>query len=181
MLDDALIGEAETLFRHGLGWLSEQYGDRVFYVERDLVYTLQTRLNQLIAADKAPLTVCNDYPMLPGPRRHLSADLALIAPSGDVAVAVEFKYEPCHRRHDVLRHKLPVPVWADILKDTVRVHDFVELGKTAIGYAICVDEGGHLSRRDLTVYVDQQAWDGRPRHDHPVTALIHRYPPVSQT
>jgi len=36
------------------------------------------------------------------------ADLALVSPDGPVVVAAEFKYEPSHRRADILRTKFPV-------------------------------------------------------------------------
>lgn len=167
---------AESIFLHALHEFGQKYSQQVFHVERDIVYTLQRRLNQLIVDEGAQLSVYNDYPMLPGPRRSLSADLALLDAVGRVAVAVEFKYEPCHTRLDVLKNKLPVTVWADIVKDIARIRQFVDQGKTAIGYAIVIDEGGYLAKRDLGVYVDRQVWAGHPGHDHIVDALIFRYP-----
>jgi len=163
---------AEDLFLHAMNEFGLSYGEQVFHVERDIVYTVQRLLNRLIVERDAQLIVYNDYPMLPGPRRSLSADLALLDPAGRVAVAAEFKYEPCHRRSDVLKNKLPVTVWADIVKDTARIREFVDQAKTAIGYAIVIDEGGYLAKRDLGVYVDRQVWAGHPGHDHTVDALI---------
>ena len=168
---------AEAVFLDALNWLGRTYGNRVFYVERDIVYTMQGRLNELISEGSTGWKVYNDYPMLPGPRRSLSADLVLVSPDGLVAVAVEFKYEPCHARHDVLKNKLPVTVWKDIVKDTERVRQFVDQGKAQVAYAVVIDEGGdYLARRDLAVYADRQSWSGSPRHEHPVEALIFRYP-----
>lgn len=120
-MTDETLAHAERLFTDALDWLGRRYGDRVFYVERDIVYTLQSKLNELISSQAGEWRVYNDYPMLPGPRRSLSADLSLLTPQRDVAVAAEFKYEPCHRRVDVLKNKLPVTVWSDIVKDTVRI------------------------------------------------------------
>lgn len=45
--------------------------------------------------------------MIPGPRRHLSADLAIRSDEDDVLLAAEFKFEPAHRRLDLLSHKFP--------------------------------------------------------------------------
>jgi hypothetical protein len=175
-MTDETTSHAESLFTDALDWLGRTYGDRVFFVERDIVYTVQSKLNELISSQAGKWRVYNDYPMLPGRRRSLSADLALLTPQGEVAVAAEFKYEPCHHRLDVLQNKLPVTVWAEIVKDTVRVQEFVNVGRTRVAYAVCIDEGRYLARRDLAIYADRQVWDGRPHHDHPVDALIFRYP-----
>jgi len=172
------IDTAERVFLDALHWLGAHYGERAFYVERDIVYTVQSKLNDLVVERGLPLTVYNDFPMLAGQRRHLSADLCLVERNGLVAVAAEFKYEPCHQRLDVLKTKLPVTVWAEILKDTARVRDFVEATKTPVGYAICIDEGNYLARRDLSIYDQQLSWAAAPRHTHPVTALDHRNPPL---
>jgi hypothetical protein len=165
---------AESLFQAGLEWLADTYSERVFYVERDVVYVMQTKLVDMVLQVETPWLVYNDYPMIAGPRRSLSADLAIVNSMGDVLVAAEFKYEPCHRRHDVLRNKLPVVAWADVLKDTVRTQRFVGDGKAAVAYAICVDEGGYLAGRDLSVYSETRHWDASPRHQHPVTAHVYR-------
>jgi hypothetical protein len=119
----------------------------------------------------------NDYPMIPGPRRSLSADLALLDARREVRLAVEFKYEPCHRRHDVLRDRLPVTAWADIVKDIDRVRRYVQENRTDVAYAVVIDEGNYLARRDLTVYADRERWDGSPCHSHAIDALMFRYGP----
>jgi hypothetical protein len=112
--------------------------------------------------------VYNDYPMIAGSRRSLSADLALVSPTDEVLVAAEFKYELCHRLRDLLRTKLPVTVWADIVRDTERVRQFVHEGKTTVAYAICIDEGNYLAQRDLSIYEERRCWSGMPRHDHEI-------------
>ena len=148
MTEKSSVSEAERLFLDALAWLGDLYGERVYYVERDIVYTVQSRLNELIESGHGAWTVYNDYPMLPGPRRSRSADLALLEASGQVVLAVEFKYEPCHRRHDVLKNRLPVTEWKDIVKDTDRVRQFVDEGKAPIAYAVVIDEGGdYLAQR----------------------------------
>ena len=181
MMAGAQVRDAELLFLEALQWLGGTYGERVFYVERDVVYTVQTKLNALLTGARTPWTVYNDYPMIPGPRRSLSADLAIVDAAGGVAIAVEFKYEPCHRRHDVLKYKLPVVEWAGVVKDTVRVQEFVNTEKAVVGYAVCIDEGGSLARRDLSIYSETRRWDASPLHDHPITAFIYRYSASDQT
>jgi hypothetical protein len=75
-------------------------------------------------------------------------------------------YEPCHRRHDLLKAKLPVTSWSEIVNDTTRIRQYVDEGLTRCGYAVVIDEGGYPARRDLAVYADRQQWPGRPNHHH---------------
>lgn len=91
---------------------------------------------------------------------------------------VQTQYRPPehHRSNDVLKNKLLVTVWADIVKDTTRVREFVDSGNVHVGHAVVIDEGGYLARRDLAVYADRQRGSGQPNHNHPIDALIFRYP-----
>src|SRR4051794_31693326 len=175
MSDTAPSAVADHLVSEALDELGQTYGEQVFYVERDIVWTVQRRLTASISVSGLPWRVYNDYPMIPGTRRALSADLAISDSSGHVLAAIEFKYEPCHRRIDVLKSKLPVTAWSEIVKDTDRVRDFVGRGITPVAYATVIDEGGYLARRDLSVYAQRQTWSGAPHHDHPVEALIFRF------
>src|SRR5688572_18986663 len=142
---------AEVLFRQAIEWLGASYGSHVFYFERDIVYTLQAHLTERVSAEHLPVRVYNDYPMIAGPRRSLSADLAMVSPTDEVLVAAEFKYEPCHRRLDLLKTKLPLTVWAEIVHDTERAQQFVQERKTRVAYAICIDEGNYLAQRELSI------------------------------
>jgi hypothetical protein len=62
---------AWALVEEAVDWLRANYGRFEFWVERDLVWTLQTRLRTVITECGLPFIVLNDYPMLPGPRRSL--------------------------------------------------------------------------------------------------------------
>ena len=117
----------------------------------------------------------NDYPMIPGAHRSLSADLALVA-TDQVLLAAEFKYEPCHRRLDLLKNKLPVTVWTETVHDTTRARQFIDLRRTKIAYAVCIDEGNYLAKRDLSAYGDRREWNGQPHHDHNVAVHMLRVP-----
>jgi hypothetical protein len=144
----------------------------VFYFERDIVYTLQSQLVMRVDKERLPFRVYNDYPIIPGPYRSLSADLALVATSKEVLLTAEFKYEPCHRRQDLLKTKLPLTVWTDIVHDTKRAQQFVQDGRTKVAYAVCIDEGNYLAKRDLSVYEEHLTWSGKPHHDHHISFLI---------
>jgi hypothetical protein len=99
------------LFEEVIAWLRDHYSEFEFSVERDLVWTLQSRLRKVIKERSLPYSVINDYPMLPGAGRARSADLVIRDADSSILVAAEFKYEPSHRRSDLLRAKLPVVFW----------------------------------------------------------------------
>jgi hypothetical protein len=116
---------------------------------------------QRVQSEHPAYRIYNDYPMIAVLRRSLSAGLAIVSSSNEVLLAAEFRYEPCHRRLDLLQNKLPVTVWTEIKKDTMRAVEFVSLNKTKVAYAVCLDEGSHLAKRDLSIYQEQRV-SGRP-------------------
>lgn len=119
----------EQLFDEALVWLRDHYTEYRFFVERDLVWTFQRRLQDQIHDLGLPYRVFNDYPMLPGSNRWLCADIALLAepvvhpslqsPTGKwgtstaPAVAAEFKYEPAASRRKRLSVLVPpeIDIW----------------------------------------------------------------------
>ena len=139
------LSTAESLFEDALDWLRAYYGRYRFFAERDIVWTLQLRLLEMVAERQLDLTVWNDYPMPECTR----ADLVLLSSAGAVEVAAEFKYEPSHRRTDIRRTKLPVAFWDKdgVGKDVQRVGMFVAAGKARTAYAIFIDEGGAFRDR----------------------------------
>lgn len=146
--------DAEAAFLTALDELAAGYREQPFWVERDVVAWLQRRLTLSVPAG---MTVWNDYGILPGPRRALSADLALVT-DGPLLVA-EFKFEPCARRADIMPNKLPVIGWIDVGKDIGRVQEFVEAGRAEIGWAICIDEGGRYAARPRLGHSLVRHWD----------------------
>ncbi len=145
-------------------------------MERDLVYAVQVRLWQQVRERGLDWLIFNDYPMLPGSTRSLSADLVVRARAGDVLVAAEFKFEPAHSRAD-LSHKFPVTGWADSLKDISRIRDFVSAGRAPIAYAVLVDEGRYFRPRPAHVGGEWIDWDARAPLDtqcHPLVAMAPR-------
>jgi hypothetical protein len=83
--------KADDLFDDALEWLKENYGSFRFFVERDVVWTVQLRLLEVIAKQNLSFQIFNDYPILPGSRRSLSADLVILDDSGAIMLAAEFK------------------------------------------------------------------------------------------
>jgi hypothetical protein len=75
---------ASALFEEAVDWLREHYGQFYFWVERDLVWTAQTRLRKLISERPLPFEVFNDYPLLPGTRRARGTDLVIRNPGKEL-------------------------------------------------------------------------------------------------
>ncbi len=128
----ARMMEAAVVFESAIEWLRDNYSSFGFVAERDIVWTLQKHLKEALRENGLSHEVFNDYPMLPGKRRSLSADLVVSDASGVVEVAAEFKFEPSHRRRDILPGKLPVVFWGaeGVAKDVVRAREYVERGKS---------------------------------------------------
>lgn len=154
------LPSAEKVFKDALDWLAATYPKHGFSVERDLVWTLQRRLLRMIRKDGILWRVFNDYPMLSGPHRALSADLVIVDEAKGVLLAAEFKFEPNHERHDISEGKFPVCVWKDIEKDCLRVNEFVAQGKAHIAYAILIDEGGYFRGRTPSLAQTWSRWRG---------------------
>jgi len=136
-------------FVSALDWLQESYRTFTFFVERDIVWTLQLKVRGLLQEAGLAVRVFNDYGILPGNRRSLSADLAVVDNEGSVVVAAEFKYEPAHSRTDIPSSKFPVVFWGDdgVGKDVARVREFVEKGAATIAHSFFIDEGGAFRHR----------------------------------
>jgi len=171
---------AAALVEETFAWLREHYSQFEFWAERDLVWTVQSRLRHVIAERRLPYQVLNGYPLLAGVRRARSADLVIRDADGTVLVAVECKYEPSHHRAEVLPDKLPVVLWGvdGVAKDVARIREFVSQGVARAAYAVFVDEGGYLRHRPAhpgSVWLD---WPPSRPDGHAVSVLWARWPPV---
>lgn len=140
---------ADRLLLSTIDWLQENYESFTFFVERDVVWTVQLKLRELLRGANSDLQVYNDFGILPGKRRRLSTDIAIVDPQGAVLVAAEFKYEPSHSRKDISLGKFPVVSWGSIgvAKDVLRVQEYVQLGVAKRAHSFFIDEGGSFRHR----------------------------------
>jgi hypothetical protein len=175
---------ASTLFEDCIAWLQQHYGELDFWVERDVVWTVQTHLRQMIVDRGLSWTVLNDYPMLPGTRRSLSADLVIRDAEGEVLVAAEFKYEPSHDRVEfrAVPGKLPVVFWGieGVAKDIARVREFVQAGRARTTYAVFIDEGRYFRHRPAHPGAEWRDWDPTPTDSRSPSILWSRWPASTQ-
>lgn len=165
--------EADRITQEAIAWLRKRYDAFRFFVQRDVVWTLQTRLLTLAAASRLDIRVFNDYLMLPGRPRAIYADLALLGPDDSVALALEVRYEPSHARPDILRSRLPLVFWgAEIVTDVQRVREYERREVAASACSLFVDEGGHFRTRTPPPGSAWHDW-GQGRW-----ALISRFPRI---
>jgi len=159
MAGQSLEADASVLkvLRDSLLWLWEHYSEFRFFTERDVVWTIQRHLLDVIEQQALAFSVFNDFPIEPGARRALSVDLAILRPNERVALALEFKYEPDHRRgHGDEREIWPtklspsVVFWGaeGVLKDMERIKRWVNDGRAEAAFAIFIDEGGLFRSRE---------------------------------
>jgi hypothetical protein len=174
------VSIASTLIEEAVDWLREHYGEFDFWVERDLAWTVQTQLRRMVDERELPYLVLNDYPMLAGSRRALTADLVIRDRRTGTMVAVEFRYEPAQWRTEFMAMpgKLPVVVWGaeGVAKDVGRIRKFVEEGVASVGYALFVDEGRRFRHRQAhpgTRWVD---WDAPESGGVGPSVLWSRWP-----
>lgn len=172
--------EATALFENAIAWLRENYAAFQFFVERDVVWTLQKHLISQIKEQSLPYRVFNDYPILPGRRRSLCADLAILNMDGSAEVAAEFKYEPSHKRSDIWPTKFgpSVVFWGSdgVGKDVERIKAFVDQGKTKVAYSVFLDENGFFSHRSPHPGSQWIHWDEGDISSHRVSILWSRLP-----
>lgn len=146
---------AEEILSCTLSWLRQNYFNFQFYAERDIVWTIQQQFVQLVRDRRLNLKVFTDYPIMFNDKRA-RVDLALIDDNNSIVLALEFKYEPSHRRKDILPTKFPVVFWAEVKKDIERIHHFVDVGKAQAAYSILIDEGGYF--RNQLIITDHSSW-----------------------
>ena len=168
---------ADDLFQEALTWLRQNYGTFRFFTERDVVWTLQTRLIKTIKEHNLSYLIFNDYPILHGERRSLSTDL-VIRKDDVTEIAVEFKYEPNHKRTDILKQKFPVVSWGKegIGKDIERILKFVAERQAKIAYSIFIDEGGYFKYRDPYPGSEWQTWNMEKQYGDNLSVLYARVP-----
>ncbi len=170
------MSDGPGLFEATLAWLRDSYDERPFYLELDIVYAVQVKLWELVREHSLDWQVFNDYPMLPGSRRALSADIALRDGAGRILVAAEFKFEPDHGRPDLLSHKFPVVGFESALKDVQRIRQFVEAGSAEVAYAVFVDEGTFFWRREVETGSQWVEWPTATPEGRQTSVLWSRWP-----
>ena len=156
------------LFENAMDWLREYYWEHRFFAERDIVWTVQKQMLQVVEAVGVPFHVVNDYTMFD----RIRADLVVLN-SGAVEVAVEFKYEPSHarsteRKGDIWQSKFnpDIVFWTvpassrdgSVEKDILRTRQYVEERKANVAYSVFIDEGGNFSHRDPPLGSEWHDW-----------------------
>lgn len=162
---------ATELFENAMDWLQQHYGEYRFFTERDVEWTLQKRILEMIEGLQLPYHVVNNYTIVDS----VQTDLVIISGTS-VEVAVEFKYEPSHARStkqggDIWSTKFSSTVvfWTvtenskdgSVEKDIRRVCDYVDQGRAKVAYAVFIDEGGYFhGSQDTLARSKWRDWGG---------------------
>ena len=166
---------AKELFEQTLEWLRSNYGNYDFFLERDLVWTVQLKLREMIAENNLQFEVYNDFPIMKAQRRSRTVDLAILNKRNEVELAVEFKYEPDHKRSfgakkDIWPSKFDPSVvfWGKdgVGKDVKRAKQYVDQERAKEAMTVFVDEGGFFRHREPhqgTKWIDWNCGGRKPR------------------
>lgn len=156
-----------------LDWLQHNYFRYRFYTERDIVWTIQSCAAKLVEERQLNFKVFNDYPITFNDKRA-RVDLAFVDESNLIVFALELKYEPSHRREDILQTKFPVVFWNEVKKDIERIHYFVESGQVQAAYSLLIDEGGYFRKRPPAERSNWIDWNNEGINQSPVSILLSK-------
>ncbi len=144
--------KAAAQFKEALEWVSRNYERHSFWCERDVVWTVERKLRELVNEGGPRRLVLPEYPMRHAGRRSECADL-VIREHDETVLVVEFKYEPDYRRPEFAaypaqgRRRLPVVAWKSVERDIERVQEYVASNRAKAGVAVLIDEGGYWQSR----------------------------------
>lgn len=153
---------ASDIFEEALDWLKENYEKFGFHKERDITWTIQKKITEIIKDNNLPYKVYDEYPIKPGIRRSIYVvDIAILnkdfipRQGNPIEVAAEFKYEPDHRIEDMLtfyydsqsnkKTKFPLVFWKEgVGKDIENAKDYFSSKLAKVSYSIFIDEGDYF-------------------------------------
>lgn len=146
--------ESEAIFLDAMKWLRDHYGEFRFFMERDVVWTVQNKITELIGGK--PYKVFSEYSVFRDVKNSQRSDLVILNNHDEIEVVAEFKYEPNHNRKDIPKGKLKQPVvfWKEgVVKDIERLQRLKIRAK--IVYAILIDEDGYFCERRPKPVIDK--------------------------
>jgi len=166
------MNTAAVIFEQDMEWLQNNYG--VYHKERNIVLAIRDHLNEIFGERNLPYKALDEFKMPMGER----ADIVIRRlDSGEVEVAVEFKYEPSHtRKSEFSQGAFPVTFWNEICNDVSKVHRYVADGHARVAYAVFVDEGRYHRWRECPPRSDWKDWEGSPYHPYSISLLWARAP-----
>ena len=140
------------------------------------------KVQEIILENNLSLKVFNDYPILKGKKQGLSADIVILNENNQVELAIEFKYEPDHKRGkepncNIWPTKLDPSVvfWGKegVLKDVKRCEEFIDKGVATAAVTIFIDEGGLFRHRNPHPGTEWIDWDSNGKQK--ISILIGRF------
>ncbi len=180
-VDTAFQDPLSSLFEESLTWLQANYRSFCFFMERDIVWTLQTHMIEEAERRRLPVWIYDNHKLAGGKQ----VDLAIIKKDDSTLTAVEIKYEPDHHRAtlDISAGKLfPSRVFWNSKKyggvepDIDRVRKFIAERVANHGFFILIDEGSHFTKMPLPEGATWMDWGPSPYSKARISLLRVRFP-----
>ncbi len=162
-----------NLFEGVMNWLRNNYRNYHFFTERDIVWLVQTSMLKIIETKKLRYRVRNDYSIVHLGLRRSSIDLVILDDSDNIVVAIEFSYEPSHRRDDILPENLPMVTYDKngVGREIECVKEYVQRGAAKIAYAVLIDENSLFRKRNPFPGSEWRDWEPLNKDAKPVAIL----------
>ncbi|MGL4336813.1 MAG: hypothetical protein ACRCST_07950 [Turicibacter sp.] len=177
---------AIDVFEMAVSEIKLRYVDFLFMVERDVAWTIQRKMLELIETFGLPYEVYQDYPRDLGDRIRNHTELVIVAQgvnykdvmSGKepVELLAKIKYEPSKYRHDVIDYQLPHNKTQVIIEDIKAVEMEVHRKKAKTGVALLIDEGGrHRQKIGQTEHTQWREWGNYDVEELNVNVLVTQF------
>ena len=179
-MDQDIQDSLSSLFAESLAWLQNNYRSYRFFMERDIVWMLQTHMVEEAKRQRLPVSIYDNHTIAVGKQ----VDIAIIKKDGSIDTAVEIKYEPDHQRADLdisagkllpSRVDWNTPKSGGVEPDIERVRVFVKKGLANHGCFVLFDEGSHFAKMPLpqgSVWIN---WGPSPYSKANISLLIVQY------
>ncbi len=179
-MDNSNCGEIATeLYEESIDWLSKHYSSFRFFKERDIAWTVQNHIFNVIQDRGLPLAVYDNHKIT---GKELTDLVIVEEKTGIILVAAEFKYEPDHKRKDITQGKLNPKVvpWGDkekysVIQDIYRIKKLVDQDYVITDYVIFIDEGGHHTSHEEPEDCIWVKWGMSPYSPELIYVLIMKY------
>jgi len=173
-----MIQNSMQLFENALTYLKDNYKSYHFFVERDIVWTLQLYMIKEVETQQLPFKIYDNHKFVKGKQ----ADLVILNKDQSIDTLVEMKYEPDHMRAnvDIFAGKFPRVYWnskrdGGVEPDIVQVRSFVEQGFASLGFSIFIDEGSHFFRKTAPEGSMWVNWGQSPYSNKIISVLISKF------
>ena len=147
---------ATELFEGAMEWLRENYSEYQFFKERDIEWTLQSRISKEIEKRDLAYRVFDNHTVSANPRK--SADLVILEHDNSVGIGcgssnmnLPMLERPTSEEIFGLRSSTHLPSFGREMEASQKTLfgfvEFVESGGVRVGYSVFIDEGSNFRHK----------------------------------